>query len=136
MASRKDSPTSSGTTSLTSCCAAISTCTCPRRKKYLRAGSKVTAKPLECIDSVTTMPLKRAAGSGYLVGHALSAADIHLAAGLALFRPLPHDVCAMKPDTRAAFETPDARTDAALDPVLLAHRDRIYREHLELPLAL
>src|SRR3954470_1098370 len=34
-------------------------------KKYLRAGSKVTAKPFECIDSVTTMPLNRSGGMGW-----------------------------------------------------------------------
>jgi len=28
------------------------------------------------------------------------------------------------------------RTDAALDPILLEHRDRVYATHLELPLAL
>jgi hypothetical protein len=37
---------------------------------------------------------------------------------------------------RAAFEDLDPRTAAALDPILLDHRDRIYAEHLELPLTL
>src|SRR5207245_3773366 len=46
------------------CCAAISTCTCPRMRIDFIAGWNVTAKPLECIDSETTMPLKRCAGSG------------------------------------------------------------------------
>jgi hypothetical protein len=42
----------------------------------------------------------------------------------------------MASSTRAAFETRDARTDAALDPILLEHRDRMYATHLELPLSL
>ena len=37
---------------------------------------------------------------------------------------------------REAFGTLDEGTKAALDPILLAHRDAIYREHLELPLTL
>lgn len=79
---------------------------------------------------------QQAAGSPYLVGDSLTAADIYAAAAMALFRPLPEAVCAMDPATRAAFELREPPTEAALDPVLLAHRDRMYREHLALPLAL
>jgi hypothetical protein len=38
--------------------------------------------------------------------------------------------------TRVAFETRDAQTQAALDPVLLEHRDMMYAAHLQLPLSL
>jgi hypothetical protein len=34
------------------------------------------------------------------------------------------------------LETLDAATDAALDPMLLEHRDMMYREWLALPLSL
>ena len=78
----------------------------------------------------------RAAGSQYYVGDALSLVDIYSATFMAMLRPLAEDVCAMDAATRAAFATRDAQTTAALDPVLFAHRDLIYREHLELPLAL
>jgi len=37
---------------------------------------------------------------------------------------------------RAAFSSMDDRVRGALDPILLEHRDRIYAEHLELPLTL
>lgn len=79
---------------------------------------------------------QQAAGSRYYTGSSLTAVDVYSATFLALLRPLPQDVCAMDPPTRAAFELRDAATDAALDPVLLAHRDMMYREHLALPLAL
>ena len=79
---------------------------------------------------------QQAAGSSYLVGATLTAADVYCATTMALFSPLPQAVCAMSATTRAAFETLDAATAAALDPVLLAHRDRVYAEHLVLPLAL
>lgn len=55
---------------------------------------------------------------------------------LGLLRPLPHEVGAMDPATRAAFEFRAAITDAALDDVLLQHREMMYREHLATPLSL
>jgi len=79
---------------------------------------------------------QRRAGSEYLVGTGPTAADVYLAACMALFEPLPQDRCAMDAATRAAFETRDPLTAAALDAALLAHRDRMYQRHLALPLAL
>ena len=75
-------------------------------------------------------------GNRYYLGNAPSAVDVYSAAFMALFRPLAHEQCAMSSSTRAAFETRDAQTEAALDPVLLGHRDMMYAEHLELPLSL
>jgi len=66
----------------------------------------------------------------------LTAVDVYGATVTAMFRPLPPDQCAMRHSVRAAFETRDAQTDAALDPILLEHRDMMYAEHLELPLRL
>lgn len=75
-------------------------------------------------------------GSSFYLGSALSAVDLYSAAFLALFQPLPPAQCPMPELMRAGFETLDAATEKALDPILLAHRDRIYAEHLELPLSL
>jgi glutathione S-transferase len=75
-------------------------------------------------------------GSRYYVGNTLTAVDVYGATFMALFRPFPHEQCAMAATTRAAFEMRDARTEAALDPILFAHRDMMYAEHLELPLSL
>ena len=79
---------------------------------------------------------QKAAGHDYLFGEALSAADVYCAAAMALFAPLPEAQCAMNPNTRGAFNTQDAATQAALDPALIAHRDMMYTQHLELPLSL
>lgn len=79
---------------------------------------------------------QREAGSRYYVGDTLSAADVYSATFLALFAPLPHEQCQMRDSTRAAFETRDAETEAALDPILFEHRDMIYAEYLQLPLSL
>tara|TARA_R110002049_G_scaffold160202_2_gene325227 strand:+ start:5444 stop:6199 length:756 start_codon:yes stop_codon:yes gene_type:complete len=84
-----------------------------------------------------TLAHKLAVNGGiYYVGDRLSAADIYAAAFMALFDPLPQDQCAMHPATRVAFSTLDDTTRAALDPSLIAHRDRIYADWLQLPLAL
>lgn len=79
---------------------------------------------------------QREAGSRFYVGDRLTAADVYSAAFMAMFAPLPDDQCRMDPRTRATFETMDAATKAALDPILLEHRDGIYSEYLELPLSL
>lgn len=78
----------------------------------------------------------RGAGGSYYLGDRLSALDIYSAAFMAMFQPLPESQCRMDPGIRAGFALLDDETRAALDPVLLAHRDRMYARHLELPLSL
>jgi len=75
------------------------------------------------------------AGRSYLIGDGLSALDIHWAVHCGFLNPLPPDLCPMA----SAFRHPDLYgnadpvINAALSPALLAHRDFIYAEHLELP---
>jgi len=75
-------------------------------------------------------------GSRYYLGNSLTAVDVYSATFMALFRPLPQEQCAISAGTRAAFETRDAQTEGALDPILLEHRDMMYAQYLELPLSL
>ena len=109
-------------------------------KKYghdAESGAAAGARVAQRLGELAArLEAQRAAGSDYLVGDALTAADVYLAAAMALFKPLPQDVCEMSAATRAAFETLDAPTAAALDPLLLAHRDMMYARHLALPLKL
>ncbi|HEU4780189.1 MAG TPA: hypothetical protein VFS58_09945 [Steroidobacteraceae bacterium] len=79
---------------------------------------------------------QRENGRRYYLGNTLSAVDIYSATFMALFWPLPPEVCQMHPASRAAFEWLDEETAAALDPVLLEHRDMMYERHLVLPLSL
>jgi len=79
---------------------------------------------------------QRTAGSRYYAGSSPTALDVYSAAFMAMFGPLPQAQCAMDATTRAAFDLRDAQTDTALDPILFEHRDMMYAEHLELPLAL
>jgi glutathione S-transferase len=72
----------------------------------------------------------------YLVGDALTVADISLAAAMGVLAPLPHADCAMLPDFRRAYETWTPEIAEAVAPSLIAHRDFIYRQHLVLPVQL
>jgi glutathione S-transferase len=78
---------------------------------------------------------RRAAGSDYYLD-ALSAVDVYSAVFMAMFKPLPERDCQMNPAVRAAFEWLDAETAAAIDPILIEHRDMMYARHLALPLSL
>lgn len=109
-------------------------------RKYgysLEAGAGAGARVASLLGMLAAqLEAQRAAGSRYFLGKTLTAVDIYSAAFMALFAPLPEDVCRMDAATRRAFETRDASTEAALALTLLAHRDMVYREHLELPLSL
>lgn len=102
-----------------------------------QAGAGATARVVALLRMLAArLKAQQAAGSPYYLGDSLTAADIYGAAALGMLRPLPQEVCAMDPATRAAFEFRDPQTDAALDAILLQHRDFMYERHLELPLAL
>jgi glutathione S-transferase len=75
-------------------------------------------------------------GSEYLVGSSLSAIDIYWATFAAMLKPLPDELCPMPDMLRSAYGGITPEIEAAADPALLAHRDRIYEQHLELPLVL
>jgi glutathione S-transferase len=77
---------------------------------------------------VARLKAQRGAGSRYYVGDSLTAVDVYSATFTALFGPLPPEHCKMELGTRAAFETRDAQTEAALDPILFEHRDMMYAE--------
>jgi glutathione S-transferase len=109
-------------------------------KKYghdAEAGAAAGARVVAMLGELASrLRAQHEAGSAYFVGGGLTAADIYAATAMALFRPLPQAQCAMDPATRSALETLDAPTAAALDPVLMAHREMMYAKHLELPLSL
>jgi glutathione S-transferase len=98
-----------------------------------RAGQRVA----ELLGMLTArLKAQQAAGSRYYIGDSLTALDVYGATFAAMFRPLPPEQCAMDQTTRGVFEHRDEATEAALDPIIFAHRDMMYAEHLELPLAL
>ena len=82
----------------------------------------------------TQLKHQQSRGSRFLIGSALSALDIYWAAFAALVEPLPDELCKMAPGFRRGYHCTDPVVRAALAPELLAHRDFIYRDYLELPL--
>jgi hypothetical protein len=51
-----------------------------------------------------------------------------------MFRPLPAELNPMPDFVRGAYEGLTPEVAAAVDEDLIAHRDKIYERHLELPL--
>jgi glutathione S-transferase len=77
---------------------------------------------------------QRNRGSRFLVGDRLSALDIYWAAFAALIQPLPDDLCRMHPGFRKSYVCTHPLVQAATSTQLLAHRDFIYHDFLELPI--
>jgi glutathione S-transferase len=101
------------------------------------AGAGAGPRVAELLRMLTArLKAQHQAGSRYYVGNTVTVTDVYGATFAAMFDPLPPAQCEMDAVTRAAFNARDADTEAALDPILFAHRDMMYREWLELPLAL
>ncbi len=76
---------------------------------------------------------QRERGCDYLLGSALSAADLYWATFAVMLQPLPEAKCPMAPGQREMYTARDPVLCEALDPILLEHRDLVYDRHLELP---
>lgn len=66
----------------------------------------------------------------------LSAIDIYSACFMAMVRPLPITQCPTSPELHAGYGLKDEEILAAVDPLLLTHRDMMYERWLELPMRL
>ncbi len=100
------------------------------------AAAAASVRVVEILEVLSqTLRAQRERGSGFLVGDALSAADVYWATFAAMLEPLPPDVCPMDEMMRRSYTLRDEEALEAADPILLDHRDRIYRDYLELPLS-
>ena len=98
------------------------------------AAPKRVAEILHTLN--TQLDSQHKGGSRFLIGDRLSALDIYWAAFAALIQPLPDDVCKMSPGFRRMYTCSDPAVAPEAIPQLLAHRDFIYHEFLELPVDL
>ena len=73
---------------------------------------------------------------GFLAGNSLSALDLGWASFAALIQPLPNDLCSMAPVWRDLYTWTPADTAPVKVAELLAHRNHIYRDWMELPISL
>ncbi len=82
----------------------------------------------------TQLGRQRAAGSDFLVGDSLTACDLYWACFSLFVSPLPPEECAMPDFMHDNYSHLTPELVAALDPVLIEHRNRIFQRHIRLPL--
>jgi len=76
----------------------------------------------------------RQRGSKYLVGDALTAADIYWTTFSTLVSPIRHEHCPMPDAYREMGAAMGADLGDAVDPILIEHRDNVLEGHCALPL--
>lgn len=95
------------------------------------AGEKIAA----CLTELARqLRRQQEAGHSYFMGDQLSAVDIYWVAAASFIAPLPDHQCPMSADTRSVFTAADPVVVGALDPILLQHRDRIFRMYFRDPM--
>jgi glutathione S-transferase len=108
--------------------------------KYGYNAAEAEAAPARCAEILrllgTKLEQQRARGSKFFIGDQLSALDIYWAAFAALIQPLPHDLCPMPQPFRKSYTNTNPVIQAAVTPLLMEHRDFIYRQYLKLPIDL
>jgi len=107
-------------------------------EEYRVTPTAIAAAPERVADIIgmlaTRLHAQRIAGSDYLVGDTLSAADVYWACFSNMLEPLPAAHNPMPESLRALYGAPGETVAAAADPVVIEHRDRIFERHLRLPL--
>jgi hypothetical protein len=99
------------------------------------AAKRAPARVAEILRSLAKqLREQRERGRRFLVGDSLSALDLYWATFAVLLQPLPPAECAMPDFLRTSYTVTEGPIKEALDPALLEHRDRIYRDYLELPI--
>ena len=104
--------------------------------KYGYEGASLAEAQSRCEEIMATFARLAAIDAPYLAGPTLSALDLGWAAFAALVRPLPESECAMPPMWRDLYSWIPTQTAPVAVEGLLARRDGIYREWLELPVVL
>ncbi|MDA0339235.1 MAG: hypothetical protein O2910_05270 [Proteobacteria bacterium] len=108
------------------------------RKRYGHAPQPYATAPGRCVQILDflrdILEAQKARGRAYLVGDGLTAADIYWAAFSQLLEPMSEDRNPVSGPMRVAYSTVGDVVGAAKHPILYAHRDFIFDEHLILPL--
>jgi glutathione S-transferase len=108
--------------------------------KYGYAGAAAERAPARIAEILRALAAQleaqRAKGSRFFISDRLCALDIYWAAFAALIQPLPQELCPMPQAFRQRYTCEDPTVMQAVTPQLLAHRDFVYHEYLELPVDL
>lgn len=107
-----------------------------KKYRYSEAGGAAAPVRLARIVRALARQLERQydAGDPYFIGRRLSALDIYWTTFATMLAPLPPSQCPMATAFRGSYSNPDEEVQEALSPLLLQHRDFIYRSYLELPI--
>jgi hypothetical protein len=104
--------------------------------KYGFTSASLPESRRRCESIVAAFAALNITAEGFFARESLSALDLGWTAFTALIQPLPHDLCPMDTLWRDLYTwTPSESAPDAI-AALLAHRDRIYRDWLELPVIL
>lgn len=115
------------------------------RELYALLGRKYGYTPAQaetavdrCVEVMNTLAqqlhAQRKRGSEFFIGDSLTALDLYWATAAVLVRPLPEPDCPMPAFFRDVYTVRDDELLEAADPILLSHREMIYRRYLELPI--
>jgi len=106
--------------------------------EYGYSPSTVSAASRRVIEILETLAAQlhgqRSRGSRYLVGERLSACDLYWTCFSITVRALAPEEAPMPEQTRRRYTDVDPAIAEAVHPILIEHRDFIYREHIGLPL--
>jgi glutathione S-transferase len=105
-------------------------------KMYRNNTDSVEAATRRCEEITLAFAGLSSTDSEYLLGPTLTAVDLAWTAFAALIRPLPEDLCPMNPMWRDLYTWVPSMTPSHTVEALLAHRARIYRSLLPLPVDL
>jgi glutathione S-transferase len=81
-----------------------------------------------------TLKAQAARGSDFLIGETVTAVDFYWATFSNLVAIQPPQECPLDPAIRPMFENTSAEVTAAIDPILIEHRDRIMRAYFKVPM--
>ena len=84
----------------------------------------------------TRLEQQKSRGSRFFIGDSLSAMDVYWATFSNMLIPLGPELMPMPSRVRAMFTTTEPTIVAAIKPILIEHRDFIFKNYLELPIDL
>ena len=110
----------------------------PMVQAYGYSAQNAAAAPAKMIPILQALAARlhkqQSAGSRYFIGNQLSALDLYWANMSQIVDPYPPEKNPMPDFFRQIWAPVRAAVESAIDPLLIAHRDFIFTQHLTLPL--
>ncbi len=109
------------------------------RRAYGETAAQIAAAPQRCVDILEMLAhrlqAQRKSGSPYLVGDTYTAADLFWACFSQMLVPLPlEDQPHLHPAIGASYGAIGDFIAGRYDPILIEHRDFVFRQYIGLPL--